>query len=121
MWALEGLKRLRATRTFTIPDSSREALEEWRVYTSPIASFLQECTEPKSNGEVLRSELYDAWVKWAAERRIGAMTVGRFFERIRGSAPYVTTDSYERGGHKLNVFRGLSMKQWAAKQYLGRP
>ena len=69
----------------------------------------------------LRSELYDAWVKWAAERRIGAMTVGRFFERIRGSAPYVTTDSYERGGHKLNVFRGLSMKQWAAKQYLGRP
>lgn len=121
MWALDGLRRLRATGKFTLPASSKEAISEWRVYTSPIASFLQECTEPHINGEIARGELYDAWVAWAAERRIGAMTTGRFFERIRANSPHVITASYEQGGHKHSVFRGLIMKPWAAKQFLGRP
>jgi putative DNA primase/helicase len=121
LWALAGLKRLRERGGFTIPTSSIEALKEWRVGNSPTAAFLEECSNEDSQGEVLKRELYDAWVGWSTERRIQQVTVARFFERIRSNSPGVTSHTYEKGGAKISVFKGLRLKSWAAKRFTNRP
>jgi putative DNA primase/helicase len=120
IWALSGLRRLRENGRFTEPESSVLAKQEWRTSTSPLAAFLEECTDAEA-GEVLKSELYDAWSKWAAERKITPLSMSRFIERIRSNAPYAVSDTHEKGGHKFSVFRGLTLKKWAARQYLGKP
>lgn len=121
VWALAGLRRLREQGLFTVPDSSRAAMQEWKTATSPVAAFLEECCDQAAGVEVLRSELYDAWSKWSTERRIWQLPTSRFFERVRSNAPFVTTDTYEKGKQKFNVFRGIALKNWAARQFLGRP
>jgi putative DNA primase/helicase len=120
VWATEGLRRLRDQGHFTVPASSEAAKQEWRTQTSPLAEFLEQCTDVDPQGEVAKAELFDAWEKWARERHsIRPISFSRFVERLRSNAPYAMSDSYEKGGHKFCVYRGLTMKAWAAKHYLG--
>jgi P4 family phage/plasmid primase-like protien len=119
VWALAGLARLRSQGHFTVPESSRIAMSEWRIATSPIAAFIEECTEEGQDYEALKNELYDAWVGWSTERRIFQMSKGRFFERMKTNAPYSHSETYEENGHKLSVFRGLQLKPWAKRKFTG--
>jgi P4 family phage/plasmid primase-like protien len=122
LWALEGLRRLRSQGCFTVPDSSKVALMEWRIGSSPTAGFLEECVDQgEQKYEVTKKELYDAWTSWSTERRIIQVTTTKFFERIKANCPSGISDTYERGGQKFSIFRGLRLKPWASKQYLGRP
>ena len=121
VWALEGLRRLREQKRFTIPPSMKDALKEWRTSTSPMASFIEECCDLDPAVEVQKSELYDAWMGWSRERKITQLSMSRFMERIRSNAPTASSMTYEKGAHKFSVYRGLSLKRWAQKQYLGKP
>lgn len=121
LWALAGLRRLQERGRFELPDSTRRSLRDWRTSTSPTAAFLEECCDDDDpEAEVSKPALYDAWSQWSRERGMLAVPRTRFYERIRSNAPFVVSDCYEKGGHKLSVFRGLKMKKWAAKQYLGK-
>lgn len=121
VWALSGLRRLRENDSFTVPASSREAMGEWRVATSPTAAFMEECVDEDPQGEVLKRELYDAWVGWSTERRMLQVASSRFFERIRSGSANIISDTYEKGGHKFSVFRGIKLKPWAARKFIHKP
>jgi putative DNA primase/helicase len=117
VWALGGLRRLRQQGVFTMPASSATALDEWKLTSSPVAAFLEECTD--IGGEVLKEELNDVWTKWSGERKMWQLSKSRFYERVRTNAPYCSALTYEKGGHKFSVFQGISLKPWARKKYLG--
>lgn len=122
VWALEGLRRLRDQGRFTVPESSKEALVEWRLSTSPMASFLEEACDQREKAEIGKDEIWQAWSQWASERGLRVTMKSRMFEQLRVNAPYVISDCYEdERGHKHNVFRGITLKPWAQKALLGRP
>jgi putative DNA primase/helicase len=121
IWSLTGLKRIRHTKKFTTPRTSRLALDEWRVYTSPIAGFLEECCRPDPEERESQVELFDCWVKWSEERRISPMPSPRFFEGVRFAAPYTTVITEESAGRITKYFEGLRLRSKVAKQFLGRP
>jgi putative DNA primase/helicase len=121
VWALAGLRRLREVGQFTLPESSKRAMAEWRRSNSPLASFIDECTQPDPQGFVVQDELWDCWSKWSEERRIAPISKSRFLERMRSNAPHAIADCYDKGGHKFSVFRGLNMERLAARKFLGRP
>lgn len=121
LWALEGLRRLRANGCFTLPASSRDAAQEWRTATSPVAAFLEECTDKDANADVRKEMLYDAWAAWSGERRLTQISKTQFYERIRFNAVYATSATYEQGPHKYSVFKGLKFKRWAETKFLGKP
>lgn len=121
VWALTGLGSLREQGSFTLPQTSKEARAEWRVSTSPMAAFIEECCEIGSGLEVKKEELFGAWNGWTMERGMRKVSRTKVFERLRLACPYVSSDSYQKGGHKFSVFRGLELKPWAAKQYIGKP
>jgi putative DNA primase/helicase len=117
-WGLVGLRRLHQQGKFTVPKSSRLALQEWKIRTSPTAEFILECTDP--NGEVLREELYEAWVAWSQEHGISHVTKSSFYERLRSAAPHAVGDAYEKDGRRWVVFRGISLQAWSARKFLGK-
>lgn len=121
VWALSGLAQLREQGHFTIPQTSKEARAEWRVSTSPMAAFIEECCEIESGAEIKKDEFYGAWNGWAMERGMRKVSRTKVYERLRLACTYVSSDSYMKGGHKFSVFRGLRLKPWAAKQYVGKP
>lgn len=120
-WALDGLRRLREQGRFTVPQSSQEALQEWRLGSSPMASFLEDACDQTPDGEVHKEEFWEAWSQWAAERGIRTSMKSRVFEQLKINAPFVVSDCYEDTNRKKhNVFRGLRLKSWAVKQFTGR-
>lgn len=121
VWALQGLYDLRQRGYFILPQSSRDALNEWRTSTSPMAAFLEECTEQNEEAEIQKEELFNAWTRWSVEKGIRPLSRSKCFERLRSAAPYLSSDSYQKGGHKFSIFKGLRIKPWARKQYLGEP
>lgn len=120
VWALEGLQNLRKNNSFSMPQSSKEASGEWRLATNPLAAFVEECCD-LDQGEVGKTELYDAWSSWSGERRIRPITKSRFFERMRFASPSIVSDTYESGVHKISVYKGVKLKAWAARRFTGRP
>lgn len=121
VWALQGLRRLREVGHFTVPSSSIEAMKEWRTTTSPTAGFLEDCCDEDAGGQVGKDELYDVWSKWGAERGTFNVPKSRFYQRMLAAAPYAKSETFVKGGHKFSVFRGIALKDWAAKTFLGRP
>jgi len=119
VWALQGLRSLRKRGHFTLPGTSREAMREWRTSTSPLAAFLEECTDEGDTHVVLKQELFDAWTAWSRERGMRPLSKSKFYERLRSNAPYISSRTHEAGGTKHSVFHGLQVKAWAAKTYLG--
>lgn len=120
VWALEGLRQLKTRGYFTTPDSSKDSMIEWRLSTSPLAAFLEECCEiGKESDEVQKSELFDAWDGWSRERAMRATTRTSFFNRMRNADPRIISDTYEKGAHKFSVYRGIRLKEWAARKFTG--
>lgn len=88
MWALEGLRRLRARGRFIQPSSGRVDLQELRDLASPIGVFLREECVMDPDSRVPKRELYDAYLKHAAEHGCShTMTSEIFFKDLRAAWP----------------------------------
>jgi P4 family phage/plasmid primase-like protien len=121
LWALQGLRRLRTQGRFTTPLSSVAAMEEWKLYNNPLASFLEECVEVTPKGITPRRMLWDAWVRWADQHKQRVYTKTQFFNDVMTLATYATTDSVPVGGANEVIYRGMSLTRDAARRYLGKP
>jgi putative DNA primase/helicase len=118
IWAMKGLQRLRESGRFTIPESSKEALREWRALASPVASFLDECCTDGPKLFIAKSELFNAWENWAQSRRLDAGNQSEFLERVKHHLPFATSRVVEIGGRCRHVFAGVDLTDAATRQYL---
>lgn len=64
LWAIEGWKRLRENGRFTVPDSSREMINDIKGITSPILRFLEEDCVTGPDCQCPTGELYERWKQW---------------------------------------------------------
>lgn len=120
VWALHGLKRLWDRGKFTTPYDMLESLREWRTTTSPTAAFAEEVCEDDPENAVYKDELYQCWLKWSGERGMKAISKGRFLERFKAAMPHSHSTTFEYNGRKHSVIRGVALRAWAAKTYLGK-
>lgn len=63
-WALVGLHRLRQQNGFTESDICDAAIEEYKSESNPARAFLTDALEADPNGDVVTSDVYDAYKKW---------------------------------------------------------
>lgn len=92
------------------PNVMANLYEAWRHLDNPVLSFLEECTHRAANVEVLKTELLEAWERWAADRGLPLIDPARFYQRLENHAPHAISVSYEQDGHRLSVFRGIRLK-----------
>lgn len=123
VWALAGLKRLRSNGEFTVPPSSKEAMEDWKVATNPVAGFLSEVTEVAENECVTRGELFDCWKGWATGKAgMQHMAHSAFMSFVLNTAPWISAQVVDaEGGGKVGVYMGIRLEPGAARRYIGRP
>ena len=104
-WALVGLKRLRENG-FTVPESSRLALQEWEQDTNPIVSWMQECLDPGPNLIAGKMELYDCWSKWARETHRSMWTKAILERRLCAANTSLRDVGAGIKGVGVNVYAG---------------
>lgn len=123
LWALEGLRRLRDQREFTIPDGSQAIKEEFRTISSPMEEFVDEVLilDPTGKYETERSRLFDTWSAWCLERGMKSGTAARLLNRLKARSPYVKTETYTHVGESRTVVTGVKLQPWAESKLLGKP
>ncbi|GAB3216034.1 phage/plasmid primase, P4 family [Pseudaeromonas pectinilytica] len=66
VWALEGLQRLMAQGRFTLPESSRNELENMIQSGSPVEQFIDECLTFGADHRIADSTIWTAYGAWVA-------------------------------------------------------
>jgi len=66
-WMLEGLQRLLQTKQLTIPNSSIEALDEYKVENNSVLQFVKDNCKLGIGEKILRSRLYENYKEWCMD------------------------------------------------------
>lgn len=80
--ALEGLRRLDANRAFTVNETTRQALEQYRKDSDNVAAFIEECCIVKPDARVNKPTLYKAYSEWVQESGLKPFSRPRFYKRL---------------------------------------
>ncbi len=83
--AVGGLRRLLDRSRFTIPSSSKDALEEYRRDCNSAYDFLRECCREDSSGWIAGPTFYDRYKVWSEEGGRKSMSHREFNKTIRGA------------------------------------
>jgi putative DNA primase/helicase len=84
LWALEGLRRLRARNGFDLPESSQALIEEARPERPTSDEFLTQLCEPDPLGWMATEELYVAYRNWCSSMARPVDRKAMFCSRIEG-------------------------------------
>ena len=86
-WALEGAARALRQRGYTVPTSSKKALEEWRADADPLRRFLIECARKPAEGQAgaRGKEVYAAYKAWCRENDARPLAQNVFGSRLRSA------------------------------------
>jgi P4 family phage/plasmid primase-like protien len=116
VWAIQGLLRLRR-QGFTTPASSGPAIAEFRLQSSPVTAFGDECCEFGAY-KLPTSILYDAYAHWAKDQGSLAGTRLRFSQRFQMMYPGVKADRMMQNGKQVRCFTGVGLTEDAINRYL---
>ena len=93
MWAIEGLRRLRAKGRFTESSDSIELKEELKKDMFPLSGYIEDCVNMDGNGYVVIEDAYRAYRIWASSEGIKSpMNKVTFNQLMRNSALDITCD-----------------------------
>ena len=84
LWALEGLRRLRARGRFIQPASSAETIRRLIELSSPVSAFVQDCCELGSDKITAKDTLYADWRTWCQECGHEPGSAGHFRSQPHG-------------------------------------
>jgi len=119
-WALEGLKRLRERGEFTLPASSQDEFETFRITANAMSQFVSECCiiSGADDDTVVAQELYELWDGWCKACGRSRTSRPQFGQLLRMTAPGVEHIRQRVEGGRSYVYTGLRVQDNAKKLYL---
>ncbi len=119
-WALEGLKRLRERGQFTLPLSSHDELNTFRITANAMSAFVSECCiiTGADDDEVLAHGVYELWACWCKACGREHTSRPQFGQLLRIAAPNVEKVRVRVEGERTYVYTGLRIKENAKRQFL---
>lgn len=125
-FALQGLKSLRQSGEFIVPDSSKILLDQLRELTTPITAFIVDCCEfepPDTPIELgyytIIDQLYDAWVKWCELRGRKPSIKEQFGRWFLAACPSAAPARIRLGEKRYRIYRKVRLAKWVYTEYLG--
>jgi len=112
--ALEGLARLMKNMRFTEPKDSIQMAEEFRMITTPLATFLEECCI-MGDHTCSKHELYDCWKVWCEYNGMRPGTVTQLQQRLLSYSISIRSDKAEFKGASLPIYKGLCLSKHGLK------
>jgi P4 family phage/plasmid primase-like protien len=82
-WGTGGFKSLKDAGEFLEPDTSREALEEYRRDTDATIAFVEECIRKLPGGTAPLKEVFSTYKEWMKEANLEALGRTNFSKAIK--------------------------------------
>lgn len=82
-WSIRGLHRLRERGHFEIPQSSIDALANYRQESDQVLLFSQECLEQIAEGGMQASTIYNGYSRWCNENGFSRKNIGGLGRRLK--------------------------------------
>src|ERR1700730_9743517 len=116
-WGVAGASKLIRQRGFTIPPSSKSALQEWLRGADPVLAWIEACVDvidPKSpdwdKARIKSAEAHTKFMSWAKREGFRENTlpaISGFAQRLRANRPSIET-RHVREGNFLTGMRIIS-------------
>lgn len=117
--AMRGLERLLENGTFTYSKSAVDTKIEMMKSGSSIAIFTTERIEQEVGFELSKSEMYDAYTTFCAERGLAAETMDMFGKKFLFYVSYAAEgliyDTENANGKRVRGWRNVKIKKSAEK------
>jgi putative DNA primase/helicase len=111
LWAIEGLKRLRARGHFVQPSSVADAVRELEELASPVSAFVRECCIVGAGHRTWVDEMYKAWAGWCQrDGRVSVTHKQTFGRDLSAAVPGVVR---RRGAMDVPFYAGIALKDGA--------
>jgi putative DNA primase/helicase len=108
VWALDGLRRLRARGRFVQPLSGAAQMRLMEDLASPVSAFLRDACVMEAGAEVPVGKLYEAWREWCREHgRDQPGTEQTFGRDIAAAAAGVGHKRPRINGVRVRMYTGL--------------
>ena len=119
-WALEGLKRLRERGEFTLPASSHDEFDTFRITANAMSQFVSECCIISGADEdtVGVQGLYELWDNWCKACGRDRTSRPQFGQLLHIAAPGVGRARIRTEVERIYVYTGLRVTESAKKLYL---
>lgn len=108
-WALDGLKAYRKAGRLILPESVREAVDDYRRESDRIEQFVEDCTDPAPDDKTKGTHVYKVYEGWCRSNNMQPKGKQGFFEEMRRKnllRDRVTID----GESVKNVVVGVKLK-----------
>ena len=107
LWAVKGLKRLRANGRFTEPAACEQVLDDYRLESNPARVFLGEYVVAADGKSVPCKELYQRYTEWCKENGFEALNSAQFGKELGKQLPAVRRVRTTTKGDRAWVYAGL--------------
>lgn len=112
-WALAGLKDLRQTGSLTIPQASKEALEDIRTSLNPVAFFLRNHLVYEEGSEVSSAEIYEHFtdhIETLGVKKVSSAIVGREIKKVFPTAEQLGARMVNRYRTRSRYWKNIRLK-----------
>lgn len=109
-WALFGLRRLEALRTFIQPAAGQELKDEMRRSMSPVSAWAEDECVMQAGSRVTTELAWKLYKRWAEGNGLGEMGRGTFGAKLRAALPQVARAEMMIGGVRQYWYVG--MRPW---------
>jgi putative DNA primase/helicase len=109
LWAIEGLKRLRARGRFVQPNSGVETSQRLVELSSPVTAFVQDKCELVPEKSVPKRMLFELWRRWCSESGHEPGSMETFGRNLLAAFPEVQSSRPRDGGTRVTVYRGIGL------------
>lgn len=106
---LRAVVRLVARGRYDLPDSSDEALEEWREDSDQVRQWLRECCDESPTAETPLAELYPVYAGWSRAHGHKALASNKLAQRLRALGLFYKS--------KIGRYYRLSVRAVATSKY----
>lgn len=114
LWALEGLKRLKANRwRFSETEDSKKAINKYRAENNNVIPFVEECCVIESSEIISSDELYRTYTKYCEDNGYKPFGAGRFKDEMESEFQIFKVKKRPDGSNRKVsprwVFTGISL------------
>ncbi len=108
-WALEGLRRLLRQGDVTDAPTVEEARDTYVRLSDPVAAFVEDRVLVDPEGEILKDDLYEAYVDHVRGRGLLAVLNSVFAKDLKRVVPSVRDGRPRREGVRVMVWHGVRL------------
>lgn len=108
-WALGGLATLQNQGRFTVPESSRVAVDSLNELSSPIVGFINDECVIGEDLSVAKSDLYFAWTRWCEANGHVPGSAAVFGRNLAASLTRVRAIRAKVDGKRVHKYVGIAL------------